>query len=108
MSEHKTEKDYTWTALAPVQRDALVRAADRLEAACNANVPAPDFEERDAARALIMAVRINVGMDEPGPTVTETEWGVVVDGLGSTDMAASQEEARSWLAAGEGLSLVRV
>lgn len=39
---------------------------------------------------------------------TSTEWGVVVDDLGSTDMAESEEQARAWLAAGEGFSLVRV
>jgi hypothetical protein len=39
---------------------------------------------------------------------TSTEWGVVIDDLGSCDMAESEEEARAWLAAGEGLSLVRI
>jgi hypothetical protein len=39
---------------------------------------------------------------------TYEEWGVVIDDLGSTDMAESEEEARAWFANGDGLALVRV
>lgn len=48
--------------------------------------------------------------DQPAEkdAVTQTEWGVVIDDLGSADMAESEEQAREWLANGEGLSLVRV
>ena len=39
---------------------------------------------------------------------TSTEWGIVVDDYGSTDMADSEAEARAWFDSGEGLALARV
>ena len=43
-----------------------------------------------------------------GPGTTRTEWGVVIDELGSMDMAEDEAEAREWFRSGDGRSLARV